>query len=142
MSRLVDLVEARDDVKMFDELTRVFAYYTDKFPGTFVETVYLKMLQVGIKCLPKDAVALKIIAYVLDRKIPDASKVGEMMNLSFEALPDGIRPVYAEGSQVLTACWKRSHQVYDRVLSLINIEDASVGSWSDCVGIDVSVLNT
>lgn len=142
MSGLTKLLEDREDLKLFKKVVHVFGYYCDKLPGTAVEPLYNELLQRGLKCLPSDHVAINVLHYMLDRKLPDASKVGEIMNLRFLDLPADVRPVFLDKDKTETvASWKRGDKIYDRIMSLINLEDGSKGSWVSQSGEAVKLLN-
>lgn len=136
------ILENRKDLQVYKQVVATVGEYIDKFPATAIAGVFNSLLAKGITSLPKDEHALNIIAFILSKEIPIAAKVNELMNFRFSDLPFSVRPVFLlKPGQQEVAVWQRGGQVYDRVLSLINVEETGEsGKWSDASGEPIKLI--
>lgn len=141
MSKLMDLLEARQDLSVFKKLLHMLADYCERVPAASILAVYNKVLETGIKALPKDKRALAILKHILDSKDSSASKVQKLLNTRFAELPNCLKPAYLKDKKVEVAYWERGGKVYDKLFSMISAEDGKQGNWAALDGTSVKLVN-
>lgn len=96
------------------------------------------MLELGLKCVPKDVKALAILDQVMNNEPPVA--INKLVNGSFSEFLEDVRPIYrTEQGLVSTAAWCVGDKPSNRVVSLISTT-GEAGYWCDSNGTKVSVI--
>jgi hypothetical protein len=125
-----NLNEAKD-LGVYKKLLSALGKYVGQFPATGMNPLFKSVVDRGMKILPKDERALLILNTILSTG-SDAAKVQSLLNISFADLPLDVRPQYFDGSNNTTAFWGKNGKLFDRVMSLLNVDekDKSDG-WMD-----------
>jgi hypothetical protein len=120
-------------------MLKAFADFTENYPASGQMPMYTKLLDVGIKCLPKDKKALEILEFVMSAN--SSKVVQDLQNTHFADLPIMCRPLYQAGTAKMVALWKKDDKTYDRVIDLINLDGDGKGGWSDEKGEAVKIID-
>jgi len=134
----MNLLEAKN-LDVYKALLRTFSDFTDQCPGTGMGNVYRQLLELGLKCVPKDKKALAILEHVLSAKSTTA-RVQALSNTSFGSLPIVVRPVYKDKNRKVTAFYSKNDKIYSNVVDLLSFEGGT-GSWTDEKGTKVTLLD-
>jgi len=133
------IIEAKD-VNIYKRLLRVLGEYKDSNAGTGVDDLFNKLVDKGMKILPKNKNALAILDHVLsDASVPGI--IQKLLNCRFASLPISVKPLYKSGRKTMVASWTRGMYTTDRVKELIDFEGKGSGSWTDIDGEKVTLLD-
>ena len=132
------IFEAKD-LQIYKRLIRVLGEYSDRFPATGVSKLFRKAIQVGLKIVPKNELAQRVLDYVLRRDSVSAA-VQTFLNTRFSDLPLEVRPVYKNGRSKEVAFWEVDGKISDKVMSLVNFEGKQ-GRWVDIEGNSVEIVS-
>jgi len=127
-----EITEAKD-VSLYKKLIAILGDYGHRFPSTGVDGMFQNAVENGIKIMPKDKHALKILKWILDDESIPAT-VQKFLNTRFSALPIEIRPLIKNGRKKEVAFWDSNGKVGDKILDLINFEGSGKGTWVDARG--------
>jgi len=137
---MTTLLERQKDLFLYKKLLNHFDSFIDAQPGTGMSKVYRQLLDAGLKCMPKDKHALKVLDYVVTDNVPKS--IQDLLNLTFSDLPIGIRPTYQSANSRLVAFWCKGDRIYSKVKDLLNLEkDEAKGSWCDEKGNKVTIVD-
>jgi hypothetical protein len=135
----MELLEAQKDLSIYKRLVQLLGDYQTNVPATGISNIFNKLLDKGIKAIPKDKTAQAILSYILFNK--DQALIIEcLLNQRFAKLPALYRPTYKDGNKKLTAFWFSNDNICDKSFNLLNLED-SIGHWCDESGKSVKLIN-
>jgi hypothetical protein len=137
---LDQLLNEAKDLGLYKKLLRVLGGYSDKFPATGVSKLFKDVLDKGMKVIPKDKRAQRVLAKILNSEDSVPAKVQQLLNIRFADLPMDCRPIYKDGKSKQVAFWQVDGKVNDKVLSLLSVDSKS-GHWSDVNGSRVSLID-
>lgn len=132
--------EKLSNLDTYKGLIRLLGGYIEAFPATGLEKLFRTLLDVGVKCIPKDKKALEILTIAMRTEPPAA--INKLVNGSFVDLLDVVVPMYkTEDGKAGVASWKSGDKVSNKIIDLI-AQDGKTGHWSDSVGTKVSLIAT
>jgi len=133
-----ELLESAKDLSLYKRLVELFSEFVDNYPGTGMGIIYRKILDTGMKCVPKDKQAILILDFALS-----SMSLSDFVNKRFDELPIIVRPIYKVGNRRITAFYCKSSKIYDKVFDLLDFEGIK-GGWSDanCKKVSLVDLNT
>jgi len=133
------VIEAKD-VTIYKKLLRVLGDYSHRFPATGVDRLFQSAVDNGIKIMPKDKLALRIIKTILDYESTPAA-VQKLLNTRFTTLPAELQPKTKNGRRKEVAFWMVNDRVGDKVVDLINFEGSGKGYWTSISGERVEIID-
>lgn len=128
-------------LSVYKKLLRMFSEYSSRYPATGITKYFTVLRDKGIKVLPKCEIALNILDSLIDDNNYPAS-VQKLLNTRFADVDEDVKPIINGGRRKVVAFWTRNGKLYDKVISLLNIEGkGQSGNWSDVEGNKVEILN-
>jgi len=140
---MVNLLKEAQDLEVYKKLVKVLGEYSDSFPATGAGKWYRELLKVGLKAMPKDKLALRILDKILSCKHDSVpARVTKLINYRFSDLPFHHQPIYKDGRAKQVAFWSRNGKSYDRVIAMLNTgEDKDRGMWATMDGTGVDLVD-
>jgi len=127
----MNILENQQDLKLYKKLLRILSEYTSKLPVTGVNKLLDSALENGIKILPKDKQALRILNFVLNQSKSVPAIIQDLLNLRLVCLPVEFRPIYNVSGSKIVAFYLNSDKMGDKVIDLIDFNGSNSGYWSD-----------
>jgi len=130
------------DLNIYKKLLTILSDYEDKFPATSVGGILKKCLENGLKIIPKDKEAQNILNGLLTKDTSVPAIVQSLLNFRFTDLSIDLQPIYkGENGRRTVAFWSYDDKVYDKVLSLINLDLKAKCFWANAQGEKVELID-
>lgn len=133
------MINESQELIIYKKVLNIFADFIDKQPATGLGKMYKQLLDLVLKCVPRDKRALEILDSILTVNAPKS--IQTLLNISFIDLPITVRPMYLSGNTREVAFWKRGNNVYTKVCDLLNLsKDEGEGYWVNKDGNRVTLV--
>ena len=133
---MLEVLKEAKDLGLYKGMVEVLHAYDEKMPGSAVGKVLSQVMDIGMKVLPKDKKALEILGtifadgdFVYEHRVVTSS-VSKLLNARFSDM--AVKPMYFDNKDTKkVAYWRVGDKISDRVLSLLRLDGAEAGYWTD-----------